>query len=302
MSLDFLDSVAEKIAEAKNQFTSLEAEPEDFLNKILKISPLIIDAWEYRDRQEFELGNIDDLAESIQLKGQAQPIVIVKVSDIFLPKNNSLAEYVVIAGYRRWLACKLAGIDVEVIVKKLSFDSAVACLIAENEKQSVSDYSKGMFFSSLLKREGVKKKVIYERLGITKTVFNNYLSFSEVPKDVWEAVGDLTKVTARSSGVIKNICQQGNHYKEAILFIAKRISLGYGAIRIQNDVDKYIISKSEKMEKQNDTHVSYDNINLIHKKNAINISFKSLPETLKKEFESGLSEYINNFTSKNKLK
>ena len=302
MSLDFLDSVAEKVAEAKNQFSSLKTEPKDSLNQILKISPLVIDAWEYRDRQEFELGNIDDLAESIMLKGQAQPIVVVKVSDIFLPKSNNQAEYVVIAGYRRWLACKLAGINIEVIIKELSFDSAVACLIAENEKQSVSEYSKGIFFSSLLKREGVKKKVLYERLGITKTVFNNYLSFSEVPKEVWDAVGDLTKVTARTSGVIKNICQKGEDYKKAIISIASKISLGYAEMKIQKAVENYLLSVNNVLPGKNDTTVSFENINLTHKKNVINISFKSLPELLKKEFESGLSEYINNFTSKNKLK
>ena len=252
--MDFLDSVAEKVAQARVQFSPLENNTPT--NTIVSLSPLLIDAWEYRDRQEFEVGDIQSLADSIKLKGQAQPIVVVKSSKIFSPKNNNNAKYIVIAGYRRWLACKLNKIEVEAVIKDLSFDSAVACLIAENEKQSVSDYSRGMFFSSLLKREGTSKIAIYERLGLTKSVFNNYLSFSEVPTDVWVAVGDVTKVTSRSAGVIKNICQKGILYKEAILSIASKISKGYGEKKIKSAVDKFIANNNLTL--KNDTRVSLE--------------------------------------------
>lgn len=296
--MDFLDSVAEKVAQARVQFSPLENNTPT--NTIVSLSPLLIDAWEYRDRQEFEVGDIQSLADSIKLKGQAQPIVVVKSSKIFSPKNNNNAKYIVIAGYRRWLACKLNKIEVEAVIKDLSFDSAVACLIAENEKQSVSDYSRGMFFSSLLKREGTSKIAIYERLGLTKSVFNNYLSFSEVPTDVWVAVGDVTKVTSRSAGVIKNICQKGILYKEAILSIASKISKGYGEKKIKSAVDKFIANNNLTL--KNDTRVSLEhNINVSHKKDSLSIKFQDLSNDLKSEFEDGISTYIKDFISKNKL-
>lgn len=298
MSLDFLDSVAEKVAEARVQFSPLVSAKAG--NSIINLSPLLIDAWEYRDRQEFEIGDINSLAESIKLKGQAQPIVLVEKSNIFGPKSNPDAEYIVIAGYRRWLACKSINIDIEAVVKELSFESAIACLIAENEKQPVSDFSRGMFFSSLLKREGTNKKVIYDRLGLTKSVFNNYLSFSEVPNEVWEAVGDVSKVSSRSAGVIKNICKKGDSYIDAIISISGKISQGYAEMKIQKEVDKYIallISVSK-----DDTTVSLSkSIKITNKKNAVSINFQKLSIELKDEFEKGLSDYVEKFISKNEL-
>ena len=69
---------------------------------------------------------------------------------MYSKQKNSNTKYVVIAGYRRWLACKLIKQDIQVTVKKLSFEDAIACVVDENRKQDVSDYSKGMFYYNVL--------------------------------------------------------------------------------------------------------------------------------------------------------
>ena len=74
-------------------------------SSVIGLQPHKIANWIYRDRSEFELGSIDDLANSIKTKGQAQPIVVVLASETFKARDNPDATYVVIAGYRRWLAC-----------------------------------------------------------------------------------------------------------------------------------------------------------------------------------------------------
>lgn len=99
MSTDFLSSIVSKMEQTQSDLDVI-AKNNAIVEKVLKVDPNDIGNWEYRDRQDFELGDISALSESIETKGQAQPIIIVEASDLFRSSDNSLAKYVVIAGYR----------------------------------------------------------------------------------------------------------------------------------------------------------------------------------------------------------
>lgn len=278
MSIDFLTSVVEKMEQTKVDF-DLILEKKDVSEKVIKINPEFIGNWEYRDRQPFELGSIEDLAESIIHKGQAQPIIVVESDSIFRSNDDKIFKYIVIAGYRRWLACKSKNICVDAIVRKFTFEQAVSCLVSENEKEIVSDYSKGMFYYNLLKKEKVSKKDLYEKLGLKKGVFDNYLSFSEVPLEVWDAVGDLRMVSARSSSTIKLICQKSDKHLAAIISIAKKISEGIGEKKIKAMVDKKLSGESDVSKLSSATRVAISNNILMYStSNQIKINFKELTD------------------------
>ena len=147
MSKDFLSGIVDKMEQTKAEIDNVYRNKlNNGKDKLDKIHPSEIGSWEYRDRCDFELGNIDELADSIALKGQAQPIILVSVSDVFNAEGGNGCRYIVIAGYRRWLACKSKNMLVDAIVRNMNFDQAIACLVSENEKEKVSDYSKGMFY------------------------------------------------------------------------------------------------------------------------------------------------------------
>lgn len=222
----------------------------DYKNEsnIIKINPEDISNWEYRDRKEFELGDIDQLANSIKTNTQAQPIVVVKRSDEFKSDGNTTTPYIVIAGYRRWLACKKIKINVEAIIRELTFSQAVSCLMSENEKETISDYSKGIFYANILETGNIKKIDLYTKIGISKSSFNNYLSFSEIPKVIIDSIGDLSKVSSRTAYEIRNYSKKGELYINALVKISKYISEGYGEKKIKNLIEQYISPKKEKVE------------------------------------------------------
>lgn len=254
MSMDFLSNIVNKMeqTQADLEFITNKIKAHE---KVIKINPNDISNWEFRDRQEFELGDIDELAESILSKGQAQPIIIVESNNIFKSSEELGSKYIVIAGYRRWLACKSRNIPIDAIIRELSFEQAITCLVSENEREKVSDYSKGMFYYNLLKRERVTKKALYEKLGINRGVFDNYLSFAEVPIDVWKAVKNLGNVSARTSSTIKSICQKGEREKKAIIAIADKIALGIGEKKITALVNKLLADNKVEL-KNNATRVA----------------------------------------------
>ncbi|KTD61230.1 ParB/RepB/Spo0J family partition protein [Legionella spiritensis] len=214
-----------------------------FVERIIQLDCSEIDTWEFRDRKPFEIGNIDELALSIKHKGQCQPIVVVKTSDEFKPKSDAKAKYIVIAGFRRWSACKKHAIPIKAILRDLTFNQAVSVLVSENEKENVSDYSKGMFYNTLLQTEKINQEQLSEKLGISATTLSNFLAFSQVPEEIWTAVGDLSHVSAKSASIIRAIANKGTIYTQVLLEIADKIAKGYGEKRIKAAVEERLDKK-----------------------------------------------------------
>mgnify|MGYP000218146385 CR=1 FL=1 len=202
--------------------------------RLTRLSPEDIDTWVMRDRKDFELGDIDDLLASIINRGQAQPIIVVKSDNVFKPKSNYKAKYIVIAGYRRWLACSKGDLKVDAIVKQMTFDQAVKCLKSENEKESVSEYSMGMFYHKLKSDYGYTLDKLSKNLGVSLSQLYRLLTFAEVPNSVWEAIGDIKNVSARTSAEMLSLIKKNEDGVEFLLEIAEKIKNGAGAKTIQN--------------------------------------------------------------------
>lgn len=233
-------SLSEAIRE---RFELVEEELGCASERIIQLECESIDTWEFRDREHFELGDLDELALSIEHKGQCQPIVVVSASEVFKPKDNPDAQYIVIAGYRRWMACLKHQLKVDAVVRDISFEQAVATLVSENEKENVSDWSRGLFYHSLLQKGQITQEQLSRQLNMNPSHLNQYLAFAQVPSEVWEAVKDLSRVSAKTASTIRSLANKGGIYLEAILAIADKIAKGYGDVRIRNEVNRYMTKK-----------------------------------------------------------
>jgi len=225
-------NLSEKIAESENEL-GVKINTSD----ISSLDPLEITNWEYRDRNDNELGDISHLANSISTNGQAQPIIVTLINDVFKAKESTDAKYVVIAGYRRWLACKSINLHVESIVKKLSFQEAIGYLLAENQKQDVSDSSKGQLYSKLIKEEKITQNDLSERLGINKNKLSNYMSYESFPLEFINAVKDMSVISARTAGYLRSLFKKGDRYKNSLIKHSRAIANGAGERVIQRLVD-----------------------------------------------------------------
>ncbi|QDP71782.1 ParB/RepB/Spo0J family partition protein [Legionella israelensis] len=232
-------------AAIKQRFQDVEEEL-GYSERIVTLDCGQVDSWVFRDRKTFELGDLDELALSIKYKGQCQPIVVVEASSLFQPKENKDAQYIVIAGYRRWIACKRHSLKIKAVVRKLNFEQAVAALVSENEKENVSDYSRGLFYHSLLEQQKMTQEQLSQKLGINPVTLNQYLAFAQVPEKIWKAVGDTSRVSANTASTIRSIANKGEIYTNALIAIADKISKGFGEKRIRDAVDK-ILQKEVKI-------------------------------------------------------
>ena len=251
-------------------------------NSIVSLDPKDLDTWILRDRAEFELGDLDALATSIKNKGQAQPIIVVKKNDTFQPKSNSECRYIVIAGYRRWRACLNHNLKIDTIIKDLTFDQAVECLEAENEKENVSEYSKGLFYSKLKDDYGYTLDKLSKQLGIAVSKLNRYITFSKIPEELWKAVGNMSLVSSRTSSEILEILNADIESLKFFISIADNIAKGYGHTRIRKLYNTWSIPSNNEV-----SHV--DPIKL--SKHDIRINFNAL--NLSEETKADLVAKIN---------
>lgn len=200
-------------------------------DKITKINPKDIIKWEYKDRLENEMGDIDDLVNSIKNNQQQVPCIV-------RPKEN---KYELIAGERRWIACTKLDVDMLCIVKDINDMEASIIQALENEKrEGLSDYAKGMSYADKISKGILVTQDIVFNLGISKLDVSRLLAFSKIDSDVSEKVKDFSKVSSRTAAEINRMTNKGDAHKEIILSLADKIRDGKIG---STSLAKYIESK-----------------------------------------------------------
>lgn len=128
---------------------------------------------ENQPRKHFEYDKIKELSDSILNNGLLQPIII----------DNS---FQIIAGERRWRACKLAKIaDIPVIIKNLDAQESMEIALIENIQRSdltVMEEARG--FKYLVEKFGYTAEKLAERLGKSRSHIANLLRLNHLPQSI----------------------------------------------------------------------------------------------------------------------
>jgi ParB family chromosome partitioning protein len=272
---------------------------------IIDVETSTIQNWEFHDRPESELGDIQALANDFIKIGQQQPCVVRPTPP------GSTTKYELIIGERRWRAAKLAGIDLKVIIKtNLSDIDAALSQAAENDNRvDLSDYAKGMSFSKLIDDKIIKQKDLIEKLGRSKQYVSALLSFSKIPIEIIDAVGDWSNVSARLGEKIKQLANKNTENIPAILSISSKIKEGkIGEKTIEKLIDKKLkpieslVNTNQKVLSRDGRHIftwRSDNNSLpsIHFPKQINDLFKGNKLSLD-EFTSNVQNSIETMLKK----
>jgi ParB/RepB/Spo0J family partition protein len=192
-------------------------------DSLIEIDTHMLDAWEYRDDVEVDFAAVSSLAKSIAEKGQAQPIVITRVNDTFQARTNKHVQYVVIAGFRRFLACKKLDRPVQAVVRNYNFEEAIACLISENEKQHVSDFSLGLVCHNLLESNKISEEELCKQVSVSKEELNQLLCFSQVPLSFWSNTANVHHISRKAADIIHKYWRKGEIYQRALSQVAPQI-------------------------------------------------------------------------------
>lgn len=136
-------------------------------------------------RKQFNQAKIEELADSISANGLIQPIVVNK------SQGN---KYEIIAGERRYRACKLAGIKmVPVIIKDLKDRQILEIALIENiQREELTAIEEAEGYEKLIKDFGYTQAELASSVGKSRSHVANTLRLNKLPDEIKQMVNDGT--------------------------------------------------------------------------------------------------------------
>ncbi len=128
-------------------------------------------------RKTFEETALAELAASIAEHGLLQPIAV---------RPNTLGSgYIIIAGERRWRACRMAGLaEVPVVVKVVSDQQAMELALIENlQREDLDAVEEAVGIQELMNRCSLTQEAAAARLGKSRSAVANTLRILRLPQD-----------------------------------------------------------------------------------------------------------------------
>jgi ParB family transcriptional regulator, chromosome partitioning protein len=205
--------------------------------EVIKIDPRDCVRWKFANRSSFEFGDINLLAEDIKRNGQIEPVFVRELD------SNNKFKYEIIAGSRRFQACLNANLMLNAVICNVSDIDASIIQIKENVNLALSDYSKGISYAKLQKELGISQKKLAEITECSRRKIENFLCFAKIDQSIWDAVANMSKVSAKSAETIYLISKKSQQHKDALIEVAEEIRKGAGSKRIELLVNKIILGE-----------------------------------------------------------
>lgn len=132
-------------------------------------------------RKDFDEAAISELADSIAQHGLIQPIVVRPTTD---------GRYSIIAGERRWRACRLAGLnEVPVIVKDADEQTLMEIALIENlQREDLNAVEEALGYRSLINGYGLTQDEVAKRMGKSRSAVTNALRLLSLNETELEAL------------------------------------------------------------------------------------------------------------------
>ena len=132
-------------------------------------------------RKDFDETALAELADSISQHGLIQPIVVKPTID---------GTYSIIAGERRWRACRMAGItEVPVIIKVADEQSLMEMALIENlQREDLNAVEEALGYRSLIDGYGLTQDEVAKRMGNSRSAVTNALRLLNLNEAELEAL------------------------------------------------------------------------------------------------------------------
>lgn len=144
-------------------------------------------------RMNFDEDALAELADSIEKHGLIQPIVV---------RPTSSGVYQIVAGERRWRACRMAGLsEVPVVIKELDDQNYYEIALIENlQREDLNAVEEAQGYRTLIDSYGLTQEQVAESVGKSRSAVTNALRLLNLNDKALEALknGDITAGHARA--------------------------------------------------------------------------------------------------------
>lgn len=148
-------------------------------------------------RTNFKKEEIEELAASIEKDGVLQPILVRKAG-----KDT----YQIIAGERRWQACRLAGLEkVPIRIKEADDGKALELALIENiQRSDLNPIEEAYGYKRLMERNGMTQAEVAQAMSKGRSTVANALRLLELPEEAQQLLFE-EKITAGHARAILSI-------------------------------------------------------------------------------------------------
>ena len=219
-----LDAIfMENESESKNSTVSL---------KISEIEP-------NRDqpRKDFDESALAELAHSISQHGVLQPLLVRPLIG---------GGYQIVAGERRYRACRMAGVtEVPVVIRELSDSETMELALIENlQRENLTPIEEANGFGVLVDEYGMSQEEVSQVVGRSRSAVANSLRLLNLPKEV----SDMVERGEISAGHGRTLLALGS--EEEMINAAKQIYEKELSVRQTEKLVKAINAEKDKAQKE----------------------------------------------------
>jgi ParB family chromosome partitioning protein len=221
---------------------SLEQKDEE-KGALRKVRLAMIEPRSDQPRKYFDEEALAQLAASISAHGLLQPILVRE-----LPNDR----YQIVAGERRWRACRMAGLsEIPVLViDEDEAESAQISLIENIQRENLNPLEEAMAYRALTVEYGMTQEQLAERVGKSRPAIANSLRLLDLPDEILPLVRD----GSISAGHARTLL--GCKDKGEMIRLAQEVAGGTLSVReLEREVKR--ANRPAKEEKEKPYHVDY---------------------------------------------
>ncbi len=134
-------------------------------------------------RKYFDEDALAQLATSISAHGLLQPILVRP-----LPNDR----YQIVAGERRWRACKMAGLNEipALVIDEDEAETAQISLIENIQREDLNPLEEALAYRALLDNFDLTQEMLSERVGKSRSAISNALRLLDLPDEILTLLRD----------------------------------------------------------------------------------------------------------------
>lgn len=187
-------------------------------------------------RQIFDKEKLDELADSIKEHGMIQPVIVRSISG---------GGYELIAGERRWRACKALGYNkIPAVIKECPDLEATASALIENiQREDLNPLEEALAYKQLMEEFDLTQDDVSGKVGKSRSFIANAVRLLDLPAEVQVMLAS-GKITAGHARALLAIKDDNKQIDAAANIVAKQLN-----VRQAEEIAREMIGGKEKEKK-----------------------------------------------------
>lgn len=194
-------------------------------------------------RKDFDEDALADLADSIRQEGLLQPIIVRPMGSVFQ----------IVAGERRWQACKIAGLEkVPVRIVEMDDEHSLKVALIENlQRSDLNPIEEARGYQDLMRNGNLTQGEVAEAVSKSRSAVANTLRLLDLPEPVQKLLYE-NRISAGHARAVLSIPEE-----EKRITLAQRIADENLSVREAENIARLMAMGNEERPKRPPTPRTY---------------------------------------------